>query len=275
MAETPFMLLSDGYHGHGDEWVSLTPPAMGVPPVHAYIRQLPNDFTDDQIAEADAVILEPVKVDASDARRMWLQRLRDSCTRAGTILIFDEVVTGFRFPKYSVSSFWGIEPDLIVLGKALAGGMPLAAVGGKYAVMNGAEYFVSSTYAGEVLSLAAAKASMTLLQTRHDLNDLWRKGQHFLDQFNSVCPDKVRIEGYPTRGAFSGDPEARAQFFQEACRAGMLFGPSWFYSFPLAEESRDAMLVIKSILGRVARGEVKLEGELPRSPFSQRVREHL
>jgi glutamate-1-semialdehyde 2,1-aminomutase len=272
-------VLSEGYHGHHDPFVSLTAPALGVPlsgegPNNLCMASL-NGLMKVEDQDVAAVIIEPVITDWSDARRKWLQDLRERCTKHGALLIFDEVITGFRFPKFSVSSFWGIEPDLIVIGKALANGMPLAAVGGKYAVMNGAEYFVSSTYAGEVLSLAAAKATMALLLqgTRYDLVELWKKGQRFLDEFNAVCPEKVRIEGYPTRGAFTGDPLCRALFFQEACKAGLLFGPSWFFNWDLAAEVKDAMGVIKSIFGRVDRGEVKLEGEVPQSPFAQRVRE--
>ena len=86
-------------------------------------------------------------------------------------------------------------------------------------------------------------------------------------------PDKVRIEGYPSRGILAGDPLAKALFMQEACLAGMLFGPSWFYNFPLVEEAKTAMGAIKAILGRIDRGEVKLRGEMPSSPFAQKVRE--
>lgn len=267
---TRWLVLSDGYHGHHDAFTSLTSPGAGVP---SDFGILPLTGNEDLIEVAAAVIVEPVITDWSDERRKWLQDLRDRCTKAGALLIFDEVITGFRWPKFSVSSFWGITPDLIVLGKALANGMPLAAVGGKYAVMNGAEYFVSSTYAGEVLSLAAAKATMTLLQTKYSLDELWKAGEQFHKEFNSVCPDKVRIEGYPTRGVFVGDPETKAIFFQEACKAGFLFGPSFFFNFPASYEWKVAMNALKLILGRVARGECKLEGEMPRSPFAQRVRE--
>jgi glutamate-1-semialdehyde 2,1-aminomutase len=188
-------------------------------------------------------------------------------------LIFDEVITGFRWPKFSVSAYTGITPDLIVLGKAVANGMPLAAVGGKKAVMNAAEYFVSSTYAGEVLSLAAAKKTMELLQSRFDVDWLWRQGQAFIDEFNSFAPDLVTIDGYPSRGVLKGEPLNKALFQQEACKAGLLFGPSWFFNFPAAKDWRDAMPPIKGIFMRLKTGNVKLEGELPKSPFAQKVRE--
>lgn len=271
------LVLSEGYHGWHDDFVSLTPPAEGVPDMDGMRGQCAISKLSDtdhlDWRNVAAVIIEPVVTDHSPERRRWLQELRETCTKAGALLIFDEVITGFRWPKFSVSNYWGITPDLIVLGKAIANGLPLAAVGGKYAVMNGAEYFVSSSYAGETLSLVAAKKTMELLQSRFDLGALWKQGQDFIDQFNSVCPNKVRIEGYPTRGVLAGDQLAKALFMQEACIAGMLFGPSFFFNFPIAEEAKTAMGAIKAILGRIDRGEVKLKGEMPSSPFAQKVRE--
>jgi len=266
------IVLSDGYHGWGDDFVSLTPPATGVPP-RDWIGKLSE--REHWLSQPDvaAVIVEPVITDASDARREWLQQLRADCTKNGVLLIFDEIITGFRWPKFSVAECWGITPDLICLGKAIANGMPLACVGGKYAVMNCGEYFISSTYAGETLSLAAAKEVMTLLQTTYECSWLWANGQRFLDEFNSLLPDRITLEGYPSRSAFKGDPLTRALFMQECCRAGMLVGPSFWMNYPLIDEAKNAMVSIRAIMERIKRGEVKLDGELPKSPFAQKVRE--
>lgn len=261
-------VLSESYHGWHDGFVSLTAPALGVPP-HPFIETLTKYKNLDDVA---AVIIEPVVTDWSDARREQLQELRDLCTKHGVMLIFDEVITGLRFPRHSVSRFWDITPDIIILGKAIGGGLSLAAVGGKYDVMNCDEYFVSSTYAGETLSLVAGKTLMTLLQTKYDIEALWSKGQKFLDSFNALWPEKIRIEGYPTRGAFKGDDMVKALFFQECCEAGILFGPSFFYSFNLADEATGVLEVCRDVLTRIRLGQVSLRGELPRSPFAERVR---
>lgn len=263
------LVLSEGYHGWSDGFVSLTPPATGCVPGQ---MELLKDSRS-KIKDAAAVIVEPVMTDASKARIEWLYELKDECKKHGTLLIFDEVITGYRFPRFSVSSYFGIEPDLIVLGKAIANGMPLAAVGGKYAVMNGSDYFVSSTYAGETLSLVAAIKTMTLLQTKYDLSDLWERGQRFIDSFNEFWPSMLKIEGYPTRGVFVGDSFTKALFFQEACNAGLLFGPSFFFNFPLAEEASNALNTIKDIFMKLRTGSVVLKGEPPKSPFAQRVRQ--
>ncbi len=243
-------------------------PAVGIP-LRDWIAPY---IGDEHLEDYAAVIVEPVLTDASDARRAWLQELRERCTKVGTMLIFDEVITGLRWPRFSVAAHWSITPDLIVLGKALGGGMPLAAVGGRYSVMNAAEYFVSSTYAGETLSLVAAKTAMTLLQTRFDLDVLWEKGQAFIDKFNSLAYEIIRIEGYPTRGVFKGDPLQKALFFQEMCDAGVLFGPSFFYNFPLADESSGVLDLCRDALTRIRYGRVYLRGDLPKSPFAETIR---
>lgn len=269
--DKPFLILSEGYHGMGDEWISLTPPALGIPPIHAFTKKLSEDFTFEEIREADAVILEPVMLDATENRRKWLLKLRDFCTKTHTVLIFDEIVTGFRWPRFSVANEWEIEPDIILLGKAMANGLPISCVAGKRDIMNCGEYFVSSTFAGETLSLVAAKKTMELLQTKYKLQDLWEKGQLWLHEFNSFAPEKIRIDGYPTRGRFEGDAEFKALFFQEACEAGILFGPSWFFNFPLAEETQ-ILSTLKEIICRIQSGNVKLKGEMPRSPFAEQMR---
>lgn len=266
------LVLSEAYHGWHDDFVSLTAPAYGVEPPNAQrcIRNLNLDWIGPDVA---AVIIEPVITDWSDERRAWLQKVRDLCTKHGVMLIFDEIITGFRWPRFSVASYWNITPDLICLGKGIANGMPLAAVGGKYAVMNTPnEFFVSSTYAGETLSLVAAKTTMTLLQTKYSNDSLWEHGQKFLDDFNAIWPDGVRIAGYPTRGAFQGDQMAKALFFQEACAAGLLFGPSFWFNHAMIDELHGVIDTCRDILGRVKRGEVKLRGEMPASPFAEKVR---
>jgi glutamate-1-semialdehyde 2,1-aminomutase len=263
------VVLSEAYHGWHDAFVSLTPPATGVPP-HPEMRP----FSWDGIEGAAAVIIEPIITDMGQDRIAWLHRLREACTMAGTLLIFDEVITGFRFPGFSVSRYFNITPDLICLGKAIANGMPLAAVGGKYAVMNTQpEYFVSSSYAGETLSLAAGIETMRLLQTKYSVDHLWERGREFLTGFNALWPEKIWIEGYPSRGAFKGDDMTKALFFQEACLAGLLFGPSFFLSFPMLDELPGVLQVCRDILTRIRLGQVTLKGEMPQSPFAQKVRE--
>lgn len=261
------MVDSQHYHGWHDEFTGLTPPALGVP------KRLDIISSDSPQGGHAALIIEPVTTDYSHARFEKLREYRKRCDETKTCLIFDEVITGFRTPKYSVSSASGIEPDLIVLGKAIANGMPLSVVAGKKAVMECGEYFVSSTFAGETLSLAAGLKTLSLLQTKYRIDYLWERGQDFLDRFNSIWPDGISIDGYPTRGVFVGETETKAKFWQEACRAGLLFGPSWFFNFAHIEHTQEVLKACQDICLRIRTGSVKLEGELPVTPFAQKARQ--
>ena len=264
-------VLSEGYHGWGDSFVSLTAPALGVPPdqhISAWDQNV------ESLSNIAAVIVEPIITDTSLERLEWLKQLREDCTKHGVLLIFDEIITGFRWPSFSVANHYGITPDLICLGKAIASGMPLAAVGATAGIaLDLPEYFISSTYAGETLSLAAAIATMSLLQREFQIAWLWSNGQAFLDKFNAIFPEGIWLEGYPSRSVFRGDELVRALFFQECARAGILVGPSFWMNFPLIDEAKNALVSMEAILGRIKRGEVELAGEMPSSPFAQKMRE--
>jgi glutamate-1-semialdehyde aminotransferase len=267
------LVLSDGYHGHGDDFVSLTPPADGVPK-RDWVAPLVN--MREQITEdVAAVIVEPVIVDHGPGRVENLKKLRQLCTEKGVVLIFDEVITGFRFNKYGVSNCYGIHPDLICLGKAMANGMPLACVGGSKDLMSG-NYFISSTYGGEVLSLASCKAAIGLLQTDNDynINRLWVQGQEFLDKFNEIGSGAgIQIKGYPTRGVFEGDPEKIAQYFQEMGKAHTLFCKSWFFNFCLPEHTDNVLQITKEIMFNIQEGKVRLQYPMPVAPYAAKVRQ--
>lgn len=260
-------ILSDAYHGWHDEFVSLTPPALGVPP-HHYIRKL---SPDSDFSDVAAIIIEPVMTEFSDKRIEELKSLRQKCTDSGTLLIFDETITGMRFPKWSVAGYTGISPDLIIFGKALANGYPLSCVGGKAEIMNG-DYFVSSTFAGDAVAISAALATIKAIQKSYDLNHLWRSGLLFQERFNALS-ENVKIEGYPTRGIIVGSDMHKALFMQEACRAGLLFGPSWFWAFPHIEISDQIINVLKDVFRKLSLGNVKLEGDLPKKAIAAKIRE--
>lgn len=263
-------VLSEGYHGHGDDFVSLTPPATGVPE-RRWINRLEPDLNNisDRVA---AVIVEPVITDDSEARHEWLKKLRRACTEKGVVLIFDEVITGFRYRKYGVSNCYGIQPDLLCIGKAMANGMPLAAVCGQRDLMNG-EYFISSTYAGEILSLVACKATIETLQKDHDydLVHLYELGRIFTEWFNDNEAG-LRIEGYPTRGVFKGDERKLAMYFQEMGRANILFCKSWFYNWHLAHEFEKFKPIHDEVMHQIESDKVTLKYPLPAAPYAAKVR---
>lgn len=266
------LVLSDHYHGWSDEFTSLTPPASGVPPQN-HIKKLWRNQNDIASGEAAAVILEPVAIDCSEDNVKYLRSLRASTAASGTLLIFDETITGLRYPGLSVSKRYGIDPDLTIMGKAIGGGLPLALVGGRAQYMS-ADYFVSSTFAGDCLALAAAKAVLDILKDQTVLIRLESQAKAFQTLFNRIQPDLALLEGYGTRCAFKFPSDmTKALFFQECVKAGVLFGPSFFYGTTHHEHDEFTLGVCKSVLTRISNNEVKLEGELPVTPFAQKVRE--
>ena len=264
------VILTHGYHGYHDPFVSTLSPAIGVPIDHN-VKVFSN--LDQITKEVAAVIVEPVIIDWSDERMDFLKQLREKCTETGTVLIFDEVITAFRFSGYGVCNYSGITPDLLVIGKALGGGMALSAVCGKSEIMDQSDVFISTTFAGEVMPLVACASALKCLRkySTMSIKTLWVNGQNFMDKFNTFNKD-VQIQGYPTRGSFVGKQSALHLFFQETAKAGILFGPSWFYSFDNVEHDEMTLAACFSILGRISRGEIKLVGKVPTSPFSAQQR---
>lgn len=262
-------ILSDGYHGWSDPFVALTEPALGVPR-----GTLTSRFVNlDQVTEKTAaVIIEPVITDWSKERLEELQKIRERCTQTGAVLIFDEIITGFRWPKFTFSSWSGISPDILCLGKALGGGLPLSAVLLSDGIGDGKEWFVSSTFAGDTLALAGFMETKRLLFSKFDLGNLWHEGEIFQRKFNELAPDIVQIEGYPTRGVFRAHPQIKALFFQECHKAGILVGPSFFFNFSHINVAMLTLGTFRDVLSKIRRGSVKLEGEMPATPFAQSVR---
>jgi len=262
------VVLSDAYHGWNPEFVSLTPPAFGCVP-NPYIKKLVNNQVDLSVA---AVIIEPVITDFSDERRKWLTQLREQCTRFGTLLIFDETITALRFPGLSVSKYFNIEPDLMVFGKALGGGSALACVGGRADVMD-SEYFVSSTFAGEIGPIMKAHKVLEMAKITHPIDRLWEFGKSFWSGFNSILEGHVQYEGYPTRGILTGDPFRKALFMQEACKAGLLFGASPFLMYPHIQMKEEIFSILRDVALKLKIGNVKLQGEMPKTAFAAKVRQ--
>ena len=263
------LVLSEGYHGWHDEFTTLTDPATGVA-LSDFIDRLDN-YRDDYHDYTAAVIIEPIITDIGPERIKWLQKLRDDCTKKGIVLIFDETITAFRFPSYSVAKHLNILPDLWVGGKALGGGLPLSVVGGKKEIME-CDYFVSSTFAGDRLALAAGITALDLIHGEYKPDDLWVYGTEFIERFNDIT-EHVKIVGYPTRGVFKYlIPQYEHLFMQAMCEAGILIGPSWFYNKFLHSEIDNVISLTKSIVKKIARGDVNPRGYRPVPPLSERSR---
>jgi len=183
------------YHGHADSLLvkagsgALTlgiPTSPGVPSaladltitasfndlagVHAIFQEI-----GDEIA---AVIIEPIAGNMNCILPIsgFLEGLREITAKYGTLLIFDEVMTGFRVHRHSAQGLYGIEPDLTVLGKVIGGGLPVGAFGGPARIMDSiapvGPVYQAGTLSGSPLAMASGKATLELLSRPDFYTDL-------------------------------------------------------------------------------------------------------
>ncbi|HWU71391.1 MAG TPA: glutamate-1-semialdehyde 2,1-aminomutase [Pseudoxanthomonas sp.] len=175
------------YHGHGDSFLVKAGSGMltlGVPTspgVPAGLSELTatlsyNDFEgatklfDEIGSEIAAVIIEPVVGNANciPPREGYLQHLRELCTKHGALLIFDEVMTGFRVALGGAQALYGVTPDLSTFGKIIGGGMPVGAYGGRRELMQqiapSGPIYQAGTLSGNPVAMAAGLAMLKLVQ---------------------------------------------------------------------------------------------------------------
>lgn len=147
-----------------------------------------------------AVIMEPVINE--HPRREFLRTIRERCQKLGIVLIWDEIKTGARMAPGGAQEYYGFKPDLTVLGKGIASGMPLAAVGGKREIMKSWDkVWISSTFAGESLSLASSLATLNFIRQNPVNSRIEKLGNKLLSGFKKI------VEEFPGLGKYSGIPQ--------------------------------------------------------------------
>jgi glutamate-1-semialdehyde 2,1-aminomutase len=176
-------VLTCGYHGWQDWYIGVTARNKGVPEA---TRKLTHRFpyNDLEALEASleelkgqvaAVILEPMNM--TPPAPGYLEGVKKLTHAAGTVLIFDETITGFRYARGGAQELFGVTPDLTSLGKGLANGYPLSAICGRRDIMmEMEEVFFSFTMGGEALSLAAAKATLDKINREPVIATLRNRG---------------------------------------------------------------------------------------------------
>ena len=212
-------------------------------------------------------IIEPVQLDISSEHIEWLKKLRTACTETNTVLIFDEVITGFRVPGYTVAKYSGVTPDLICMGKAMANGFPIAVIGGKREIMDTPGYFVSSTFAGEISAIHAALETIKFL-TPDVLTELWAKGERFQKKFNALN-GPVKYCGIPTKMVLEGTEENKALYMQEMCKRGILCGKALHITVAQAEKKLNWMISIAEQVFESIENGLTLEGPIPKPVFKR------
>ncbi len=229
-----------GYHGWQDWFIGSTTRDKGVPKA---VSDLTHSFSYNDldslqrifetIPDIACVVMEPMN--STYPEPGFLEGVQGLAKKYGAVLIFDETITGFRFSAGGAQELFGITPDLSTFGKGMANGFPLSAVVGKREIMMEMEnVFISGTFGGELLSLAAAREVLTLHMKRDVSSELTEIGINLRQEVEKSIADLQMTEILH----FSGHPswhflnwtstmdftvqELRAYFHQEVYKLGIL-----------------------------------------------------
>jgi glutamate-1-semialdehyde aminotransferase len=216
------IILKCGYNG-GDDWaLAKEPGAKGIPFATMELTKL---FTYNDIASLEklfeqypariaGVIFELVQGNGPD--KGFLEAVRDLCHKKGALFIADEIVTGARFARGGAAEYYGVTPDLTCIGKAYGGGMPISAICGRRDIMNlidTGEAFISTTFGGECLSIAAALATIEILEQSGTYEHIWGMGQMMLDGLQ----DAIDSHGLNNCISTTGLPPHCGLTFKDIC----------------------------------------------------------
>lgn len=262
-------LAQCGYHGWQDWHIASSERNLGVPKVlqeyvwkftYNDLGSLEKIFTEHP-TEIAAVIMEPITADVP--QNDFLQKVKELAHKHGALLIFDEVVTGFRVALGGAQEYFKVTPDLSAVGKAMANGMPISAVVGRRDVMKAAEdTFFSMTFGGETLSLAASIATVSEMRDKNVIAHLWKQGKKLQDGANEEAKRLgmdalIRCIGLPPKSFFQfKDREGKdsllikSLFQQELLKRGVLFNGNHALCFSLTD--RDVAAVVNAYRAALA-----------------------
>ncbi len=286
------------YHGHVDSLLvhagsgALThgqPDSAGVPEAFAGLTiALP--FNDIEAVrktlranpnEIAAIILEPIPANAGlyFPQPGFLAALREECTRHGALLIFDEVMTGFRVARGGAQEVYGVRPDLTALGKVIGGGLPVGAFGGRAEIMDRLSplgpVYQAGTLSGNPLAMAAGLAQLRELER----TDGWKALETLGAQLEEATRDAIGETKTPAvfhrigsmfclffadepvndlAGARRSNLEKFARFFTHCLEAGVYFAPSQFETGFISTAHRPDQIeatarVVREALARLSR----------------------
>ena len=274
------------YHGHGDSFLvkagsgMLTlgvPTSPGVPKALADLTSTLsyNDFEgatelfDSMGGEIACVIVEPVVGNANclPPRAGYLQHLRELCTRHGALLIFDEVMTGFRVALGGAQALYGVTPDLSTFGKIIGGGMPVGAYGGRRDLMAqiapSGPIYQAGTLSGNPVAMAAGLAMLELVQAPGFHDRLSAATNALCDGLESAAREagvalttnrvggmfglfftSEKVDTYAQ--AIACDTQAFNRFFHAMLERGVYLAPS-AYEAGFISSAHDAAVIAETI----------------------------
>ena len=275
------------YHGHADSLLIKAgsgvatlgiPGSPGIPEAQAKLTlSLPyNDLDalekaiEHYASDLAAVIVEPIAGNMGVVlpENGFLKKLRELTAQNGIVLIFDEVITGFRFCFGGYQNLIGIKPDLTCLGKIIGGGMPVGAIGGKKEIMERlaptGDVYQAGTLSGNPLAMSAGIATLNILKEKADsfaaltdrLNGLCGEVEKmFAKRGIAICINKIfsmftiffqQGPVYDLNTAMKSDTKLYARFFHGMLQNGVWLAPSQFeagfLSFAHTDEDMDKTL---------------------------------
>tara|TARA_B100000287_G_C20659756_1_gene789787 strand:- start:430 stop:1722 length:1293 start_codon:yes stop_codon:yes gene_type:complete len=186
-------IISIGYHGWHDWYIGATTRDIGVPKsVKKLTHKIQYNNTEDLEKilhkyknKVAAIIMEPMNID--EPKPGYLNYVKKIARKEKALLIFDEIVTGFRFDLGGAQNYFNVTPDISTFGKALGNGMPIAAIVGKKKYMNLMdEIFFSGTFNGECLSIAAAIELIKKIKRDNVIKEIWSKGEKLTNSVNHI-----------------------------------------------------------------------------------------
>jgi glutamate-1-semialdehyde 2,1-aminomutase len=285
-----------GYHGWQDWYIGSTSRDLGVPET---TKALTHTFTYNDIDSLktlfehptnkfSAVIMEPMNLYYPDPG--YLQAVKDLCHSHGALLIFDEIITGFRFSAGGAQELFSVTPDLATFGKGMANGYPLSAIVGRRDIMLLMEdIFFSGTFAGETLSLAATKATLAKISAQSVIEHISALGEQLKQGLQQLLSDMdnpfwLNLTGHPTWSFLQifdspsySSWQLKSLFSQEMSQRGILLGGCHNLNYSHQEHDIEILLsAYKEVLAILADTiqqqdfDVKFRGEILQPLFKVR-----
>lgn len=281
------MVAVCGYHGWQDWYIGSTLRNLGVPGATKELTQTfkYNDLESlKTLLEASpgkfaAIIMEPIGVEYPNPG--FLEGVRKLADEHGALLIFDEIITGFRINIGGAQKEFGVTPDLACFGKSMANGYPISCVVGPKKYMHiFEEIFFSFTFGGELVSLAASKAVIHFMKEKNVMESLRKKGEVLMNGIKELITkhnfeNRIFVKGYPARSILifkdeNGNEDLLTKtFFLEQCVSrGILFASAHNMSYSTTEEDiQKTLQAYDEIMALIKLGNIEIKGTLLQAVF--------
>mgnify|MGYP003686251643 CR=1 FL=1 len=243
---------------------------------------------DDNPNEISCIVLEPTIYEKPD--KFFLKKVRKICDEHDSILILDEIVTGFRFHLQGAQKFFDIKGDFVCFGKGIGNGLPISAITGPTEFMNiFNDLWVSSTNNREMLSIAGTIATINEMKEKQTIDHCWKLGEILFNGWNKICIKyniDAKLSGYPVRMMMKcfdtnnmESKSLKSLILQEMIKKGHFISPGpIFLSYSHTKEDIDNTLdsfddVCQFISTTVLNDEYEkfLEGTMPKTIWTMKI----